>query len=638
METRLTDPLKTVLFLIPLLCAVSSENDLYLKFCGTWRHGKNALNLNVNLSTGCGGISISANESSLSINGKITAQCARSDVIPLNKFGLNSEVDSDFCLYWEPLLDQLKLKVGGRNLTLCWPASPKDSCCTDLSYGANAPEAKYGIINGAVQDDIITDKILTAYNFSGRSTSTDKLCKQANQTFFNNTGETATRPPCAKRFESGLKEATGSDITSSATSGLSEPAVAVLLPRVLNNLTKSSSKVVITFFNKNSLFQEGYNEVKLLNDVVDISVENEIIADLSEPIRIGFNHDVIPKKHSRKCVSWDTRKDPLLVNWLVDGCETIVRGAEHTECMCNHLTYFTVLVEMKPRPVRHLLALSAITSVGCAISFISCIALIVLLCRKRKRSKEQSIPSRLGLAVSLALLSLLFFFTGVLANVGGGRVCTWVGGFLHYVLLSSFTWMGIEVFYNFWLLYKVHPRPSPKSYVWILVGFVLPVVPVVILTAVGDIYGLREVVPSDDISSPYLMCWMKGTSKALLAHYFTTMTVLTILVLSGIVMLFLVFRKSRTWDEWKNNQVAFLSIWGLSCLFGTTWGLALINFEPLSDFIHFLFCILNSFQGFFLMLRFCMLDWMRKQASGSVLGSTSSGSTRQHMLQCQEKS
>ena len=90
---------------------------------------------------------------------------------------------------------------------------------------------------------------------------------------------------------------------------------------------------------------------------------------------------------------------------------------------------------------------------------------------------------------------------------------------------------------------------------------------------------------------------MKATRKALLAHYFTNMTVLTILVVSGIVMLFLVFREIRTRDEWKQNRVAFFSIWGLSCLFGTTWGLALINIEPLSDFIHFLFCILNSFQG-----------------------------------------
>lgn len=92
-------------------------------------------------------------------------------------------------------------------------------------------------------------------------------------------------------------------------------------------------------------------------------------------------------------------------------------------------------------------------------------------------------------------------------------------------------------------------------------------------------------------------CWMKDNHRAWLAHYFTNMTVLFILVSSGIVMLFLVYREIRTRDEWRQNRVAFLSIWGLSCLFGTTWGLTFLDFGPLSTFILFLSCILNSFQG-----------------------------------------
>lgn len=94
-------------------------------------------------------------------------------------------------------------------------------------------------------------------------------------------------------------------------------------------------------------------------------------------------------------------------------------------------------------------------------------------------------------------------------------------------------------------------------------------------------------------------CWMKVSHQALLAQGFTTMTVLALLVSSGMVILFLVFREIRTRDEWKQRRVAFLSIWGLSCLFGSTWCLIFLDFEPLSDFIHFLFCILNSFQGLF---------------------------------------
>ncbi|XP_031702201.1 adhesion G-protein coupled receptor G5-like [Anarrhichthys ocellatus] len=632
-----------VFVFIILLSTGLSENDTDLDFCGTWRHEKGNLSLNVSLSTGCSEISISAGQSSLSIDGQITARCRRSEVIPLKQLGLDSEEETPFCLYWEPLLDQLKLQVRGKNLTLCWPTSMQGSCCTDLSHGANTPEARYGIINGTVKMDLIQRNIMTAYKFKGSSIDCKALCDQENQGSTQVSIESSAvgnmEHPCARSSQVDMKEDfRGYNITAPATKGVpAESSTTVHLPRALKQAAKKSSEVVCTFFKNNFLFQEGHKGVRILDDVVEITVENEVIADLSEPIRIGFHHDVIPKLHSRKCVSWDTRKDPWQVNWLDDGCETQQKGAKHTECLCNHLTYFSVLVQMEPRPVRHLLALSAITSLGCAVSVLSCVALIVYLYRKSRRSKEQSIPIHLGLAVSLGLLNLLFFFTGVLANVGGEGVCVWVGAGLHYTLLSSFTWMGVEVFHTFWLVYMVF-SPSPKPYVWNLVGFALPAVPIIILAAVGDIYGVREVLPSDDVSNPYLMCWMKNTHKALLAHYFTNMTVLAILVSSGVVMLFLVYREIRTRDEWRQNRVAFLSIWGLSCLFGTSWGLTFLDFGPLSDVVLFLSCILNSFQGFFLMLRFYMLDWMRKQASGSALGSTSTGSTRQHMLQAQENS
>ncbi|XP_029318361.1 adhesion G-protein coupled receptor G5-like [Cottoperca gobio] len=646
MEPRLTDHLRVVLIFIILISTGSSENDLDSKFCGTWRHGKGSLSLNVNISTGCDGISISANQSALSIDGQITAQCRRLNVIQL---GLDSEEETHFCLYWEPLLDQLKLQVGGKNLTLCWPASLQGRCCTDLSDDLIAPEAAYGIKNGMVKTDLITPNIRTAYRFKGQHIDCKALCDQESQrsTQGNMTEQTAVMSldggriehPCARSIEVEMKEDfRGYNVTSPATKGVSaESTTTVHLPPALKQAAKKTSKVVCTFFQNNSLFQEVHKKARILDDVVGITMENEVITNLSEPIRIAFHHDVIPIRHSRKCVSWDTRKDPLQVNWLVDGCEIGQKGAKHTECLCTHLTYFTVLVQMEPRPVRHLLALTAITSLGCAVSVISCVALIIFLFRKSRRCNEQSIPIHLGLAVSLAFLNLLFFFTGVLANVGGESVCVWVGAGLQYTLLSSFTWMGIEVFHTFWLVYRVF-SPFPKYYVWYLVGFVLPAVPIIILAAVGDIYGVREVVPSDDVANPYLMCWMKDNHKALLAHYFTNMTILAILVSSGIVMLFLVYREIRTRDEWRQNRVAFLSIWGLSCLFGATWGLTFLDFGPLSDFILFLSCILNSFQGFLLMLRFYMLDWMRKQAGGSALGSSSSGSTRQHMLQAQEKS
>lgn len=643
MEHQRTHSLKVVFTLIFLVSTVSSENDLDLKFCGIWRHSKDPLSLSVNLTTGCKSISVSANGNTLSIDGQITAQCRRSDVIPLNHFLPNTVEESYFCLYWEPLLDQLKLQLGERNLTLCWPSSVQGSCCTDLSHGSNTPEAPYGIMNGMIKTDTITKKILRAYNFDAASINCETLCDPEKQgsTQLNIIRDTAMKAeaagiaehPCARSLEVEMKEDfRGSNVSSPVPQGVSaESSITVRIPPALKTAAKKTSKVHLTFFKNNSLFKDGLKESRILDDVVEITVENEIITDLPEPIRIVFQHNVIPKTHERKCVSWDTRKDSLQVTWLVDGCETRQTATEHTECLCNHLTYFAVLVQLKPRPVCHLLALTAITSLGCAVSVISCVALIVFLCKKR-RFKEQSIPIHLGLAVSLALLNLLFFLTGVLANVGGESVCAWVAPLLHYTLLSSLSWMAVEVFHTFWLVHIVF-SPSPRPYVWNMVGFALPAVPVFILVTVGDIYGVREVQPCEEPSNPYLMCWMKTSQKALLAHYFTNVTLLVILVSAGFVILFLVYRQIRTREEWRQNKVAFFSIWGLSCLFGSTWSLNFLDFGSLSEFFLFLSCILNSFQGFLLMLRFYILDWMRKKGGGSALGSTSSGSTRQHMLQ-----
>ncbi|XP_027137161.1 adhesion G-protein coupled receptor G5-like [Larimichthys crocea] len=511
MEPGLNIKVKVVSILIIILSTGSSENDLYLNFCGTWRHGKGSLTLSVNLSPGCDRVSISANKTSLSIDGKITAQCRRSDVVSLEQYGLGSQEDSYFCLYWEPLLDQLKLQVAGKNLTLCWPASIQGSCCTDLSHGSTTPYASYGIFGGSVRNDMLSDKIMTAFEFSGESTDCKKLCDQLNQgstqvnMVENPLAAGYVKHPCARSSEVVMKkDFRGFNVTSPAAKGEpADPLITVHIPSALKQAAKNTSKVAFSFFKNNSLFQDGLEKVKILNDVVKINVENEIIADLPEPIRIGFHHDVVPKTHARECVSWDTRKDPLQVKWSVHGCKTHQHGPNYTECICNHLTYFSVLVQLEPRPVCHLLVLTSITSLGCAVSVISCIALIIFLCKKSRRSKEQSTPIHLGLAISLALLNLLFFFTGVLANVEES-VCTWVGAALHYTLLSSFTWMGIEVFHTFWLIYMVF-SPFPKAYVWNLLGFVLPAVPVFILLRIGDVYGVREVQACNDLYNPYLM-------------------------------------------------------------------------------------------------------------------------------------
>lgn len=95
---------------------------------------------------------------------------------------------------------------------------------------------------------------------------------------------------------------------------------------------------------------------------------------------------------------------------------------------------------------------------------------VLFLSHCGRHPKDQSSIIHQGLAVSLILLNLLFFFTGVLANVGGESMCVFVAAALHYALLMSLAWMGIEVFHTFWMIYMVF-SPRPKPYVWNIVGF-----------------------------------------------------------------------------------------------------------------------------------------------------------------------
>lgn len=74
--------------------------------------------------------------------------------------------DGGFLFFW--------LQFGGKNLTLCRPASLQGSCCTDLSHDSNGPEGEHGIVNGRLKDDLVTHKILLTYYFNASSTDCSK--------------------------------------------------------------------------------------------------------------------------------------------------------------------------------------------------------------------------------------------------------------------------------------------------------------------------------------------------------------------------------------------------------------------------------------------------------------------------------
>ncbi|KAK9971590.1 hypothetical protein ABG768_024948 [Culter alburnus] len=637
-----------IICLLFSLGLAATENDRDFKMCGTWRHGSAPRNLKYDLRTGCTEIEISASESTLSIRGSITVKCTRSSSVPLNSNPLQNQ--SDFCVFWEPLLDLLIVEVNGKNHTLCKPKDLQENCCTDLSLGKQKNASLYGIVKGSIHGDIITNNVMEKYAFEGQSINCKKkFCDEAvSQTSrganmienvvmkSNTTGRVDL--PCAQSTVIEMKEGfTGLNLTLPASRTEARNMIpSVYLPSCLKSATKSKSKVVCTHYKARKLFQGGPSDSTLLDDVVGLSVENEIIKNLPEPVRITFHHLPFPANCSGKCVSWDTRIDNE-ENWRGDGCNTFNINERETECHCNHLTYFAILVQVEQKAtVRHLEALTFITAVGCAVSLVSCLVLFYWLCKRRIGKKNQTSLVHRGLVVAIFLLCLFFILTGTVANVENKTACVITGSLLHYSLLSTLCWMAMEVFHTFLLVRKVFSSDIPP-WVFYLGGFGLPALLVIILLSIGDIYGEKKIVPSENVTGPYRMCWMLDGDKSLLAHYIINIGLLAVVVSSGAVMLFLVVKEIHNRPEWKKIHVSFLSIWGLTCLFGTTWGLGFLDFGPLSEATLFLFCIINSLQGFFLMLRYYALERMKKK-DDSISDGSSSASSKQHMLQPHEKS
>ncbi|XP_063044323.1 adhesion G-protein coupled receptor G5-like [Engraulis encrasicolus] len=576
--------------LIALMRQSEGENDQDFKMCGTWRHGGGERWLASHLSQGCKGLDISANATTLYITGSIAATQRSESMKPINVTGTPGTTDSPFCVYWEPLVDRLQVEVDGKNHTVLQAAGLQESCCTDLSLGHNKSSTHiYGIVNGTIRTDTISTETRVAYNFFGDVINcTLEFCEKA------------------------IEEARRSSQTA--------PLPSVHFPAALKPVGKPKARVVCTFFQNNTIFNGNLVEQKIfriLDDVVGITVENEIVRQLPEPIKIRFHHAVLPKNHSRTCVSWDTRKDPDDVTWEREGCQTELLHKNTTECHCNHLTYFSILVQVEQRESQcHLEALTYITALGCAISALSCMVLFYSLCKKSNTNSEDNYDNNLttiyqGLVISLFCLSVLFFLTGTLANAGGESVCRVVGALLHYALLSSFCWMGVMIFYTYEKIIIVFNSVfSYKLTVWYILGFGVPAIPVGILVARDDIYGVRMIAPSDDVENPYMMCWMKDHPNAWLAHYMTNVALLVLVVTTGLVMLVLLLVNIvKLYDR----KTAFLSMWGFSCLFGTTWILGLFEFGSLSCAMTFVFCLINTLQGFFLMLRHYVLDWMRNR-------------------------
>ncbi|XP_029705714.1 adhesion G-protein coupled receptor G6 isoform X8 [Takifugu rubripes] len=377
----------------------------------------------------------------------------------------------------------------------------------------------------------------------------------------------------------------------------------------------SMSRINFMFFSSTNLFQSEQAGHPLISYVVASSVGNISISDLTEPIQIEIAHLSDQAVLSPVCVFWDFSLSDGAGGWNGAGCRVSKESSSNrTICLCDHLTHFGILLDVSGASTlfdpKNNKILTFITYIGCGISSIFSAATLLTYIAFEKLRRDYPSKILMNLSTSLLFLNMVFLLDGWLASLDLNWLCLAVAVLLHYFLLTSFTWMGLESIHMYIALVKVF-NTYIRRYIlkFCIVGWGLPAVLVGIVVASDkNSYGLQKYGTAPSAASEF--CWI----QAPLVFYTTCVGYFCLVFLLNVAMFIVVMlqicgrngkRSNRTLREEVLRNLR--SVVSLTFLLGMTWGFALFAWGPVSLAFMYLFTIFNSLQGLFIFIFHCAL-------------------------------
>ncbi|XP_064847107.1 adhesion G-protein coupled receptor G6-like isoform X8 [Oncorhynchus masou masou] len=400
------------------------------------------------------------------------------------------------------------------------------------------------------------------------------------------------------------------------------PLAQVTLPAtLLKNLTDAEtaaiSRINFMFFSKIGLFQDKQDGMSLNSYVVASSVGNYSISNLQDPVEIEIVHLNYQPKPKPTCMFWDFTMKNDSGGWNSKGCRVSpMSNGNKTICLCDHLTHFGILMDISGSAAqideKNTKILTFITYIGCGISAIfSAVTLLTYIAFEKLR---RDYPSKIlmNLSTSLLFLNMVFLLDGWLASFEMEGLCVAVAVFLHFFLLTSFTWMGLESIHMYIALVKVF-NTYIRRYIlkFCIVGWGLPAAIVATVVAIDkNSYGKMEYGKGETGQGSSEFCWIRSH----VVFYVTCVGYFSVIFLLNVAMFIVVMiqicgrngkRSNRTLREEVLRNLR--SVISLTFLLGMTWGFAFFAWGPVNLAFMYLFSISNSLQGLFIFIFHCAL-------------------------------
>ncbi|KAG6930377.1 adhesion G protein-coupled receptor G2, partial [Chelydra serpentina] len=403
---------------------------------------------------------------------------------------------------------------------------------------------------------------------------------------------------------------------------------AIALPSsLLTNLPSEdmplASRIIFNFFEKTTPFQDSSLEnLSLISNVISSSVANLTLSDLKANVTVTLQNTMPTQDNLKvRCAFWDLNKNGDKGGWSYEGCMVKERRANETVCTCNHLTSFGVLLDLSrdtTLPPIQTLILTFITYIGCGLSAIFLSVTLVTYIAFEKIRRDYPSKILIQLCAALLLLNLVFLLDSWIALYNIRGLCITVAVFLHYFLLVSFTWMGLEAFHMYLALVKVF-NTYVRKYIlkFCIVGWGVPLLVVgIVLAITPNNYGPGSYGKFPN-GSPDEFCWINNN----IVFYITVVGYFCMIFLLNVGMFIVVLiqlcrikKKKQLGTQRKTSIQDLRSVAGLTFLLGITWGFAFFAWGPVNLIFMYLFAIFNTLQGFFIFIFYCVAkENVRKQ-------------------------
>ncbi|XP_017575665.1 adhesion G protein-coupled receptor F4-like [Pygocentrus nattereri] len=335
-----------------------------------------------------------------------------------------------------------------------------------------------------------------------------------------------------------------------------------------------------------------------------------------------------------QCVFWNFSLLDGIGGWDSTGCKVqpIVNQTGKFKCECDHATPFSIL--MSPFFLDNP-ALAYITYIGVGISMgslILCLIIEGIIWKTMTRNDTSYMRhvSIVNIALSLLIANICFIIGAAIVKEGGKTPvgpCSTATFFIHFFYLALFFWMLLSALLLLYRTVMVFSGMSKCKMMAIAftVGYGAPLLIAVITVAVTA--GGGGYIQEENA------CWLNWfKTKALLAFVIPALTIVAVNLLVLVVVLYKMLRRgvgAATQPDEKHALVVIARCVAiLTPFFGLTWGFGIGTMVSSALGVHIVFAILNSLQGFFILVFGTLLDSKIREALAGKLSLVTRSSNR----------